>query len=114
RISLGSAADVDRAVAAAKRAFDSFSQTSREERVALLGRICEVFKARFDEMATVISTEMGCPIALAREQQTGGALGHFAITRSILKSFEFDHQLGDTLVTKEPVGVCAMISPWNW
>lgn len=113
-ISLGSARDVDRAVAAARRAFEAFSMTTREERVALLERICEVLKTRFNDLATIISSEMGCPIKLAREQQAGGALGHFAITKQILKTFEFDQQRGRTLVTKEPVGVCGMISPWNW
>jgi aldehyde dehydrogenase (NAD+) len=114
RIALGSKADVDSAVAAARRAFETFSVTTREERVALLERVVAVFRARYEEMATIISLEMGCPIKLSREQQTGGALAHFAFTKKILQGFEFDHQIGNTLVTKEAVGVCGMITPWNW
>lgn len=113
-IALAANADIDMAVAAARRAFETFSLTSRDERVALLGRIVAVFQRRYEEMAQIISAEMGCPITLSREQQTGGALAHFAFTMKCLKTFEFDRQLGNTLVTKEPVGVCGMITPWNW
>jgi len=115
RISLGSTADVDRAVAAAQRAFESYSQTTREERMALLGRIIEVYKRRLDDLAVAISEEMGAPIAtVARPLQAPSGLGHFMVALGILKDFEFEKQQGTTRIVREPVGVCGMITPWNW
>ncbi len=113
-ISLGSSVDVDKAVEAARRAFETFSKTSRDERIALLGKIVEAYKARLDQMATVISAEMGAPAWLAKRAQAPTGLGHFANVIEILKTYEFEHDIGTTRVRKEPVGVCGFITPWNW
>ncbi len=115
RISLGGQADVDRAVAAAKRAFESFSQTTREERVALLAKIADVYERRMDDMAAAISEEMGAPYArLAKTAQAPAGYGHFKVAASLLKKFELEKAQGSTTIVREPVGVCALITPWNW
>jgi aldehyde dehydrogenase (NAD+) len=114
-ISLGSKADVDRAVAAAQRAFESYSHTTREERMALLARIVAVYERRLDDMAVAISEEMGAPLAkIARTQQAPAGLGHFKVALAVLKDFEFEKQQGTTRIVREPVGVCGLITPWNW
>ena len=113
-ISLGSAADVDKAVAAAKRAFATYSETSRAERMALLQRIIEVYQARHDEMAATISQEMGAPMWLAKRAQAAAGLGHFFEMKKVLASFVFEELKGSTLMRKEPIGVCGLITPWNW
>ena len=113
-ITLGSAADVDKAVAAARRAFESFSRTSVEERIALIERILDEYKARAADMAEAISLEMGAPIALARTAQVGSGIGHFKAAIAALRSFEFEERIGTSLVVHEPIGVVAMITPWNW
>jgi acyl-CoA reductase-like NAD-dependent aldehyde dehydrogenase len=114
-ISLGSAADVDRAVIAAQRAFATYSRTTRDERLALLGRIIEVYKRRMDDMAQAISGEMGAPLAkVARPQQAPSGLGHFMVALDVLKVFEFETMQGTTQILREPVGVCGLITPWNW
>src|SRR5512137_1687075 len=114
-ISLGSKADVDRAVAAAQRAFASFSQTTREERVALLERIVAVYQSRLGDMALAISEEMGAPLAtIAKPLQAPAGLGHFMVALGVLKDFEFARMQGTTQVVREPVGVCGLITPWNW
>jgi acyl-CoA reductase-like NAD-dependent aldehyde dehydrogenase len=114
-ISLGGAADVDRAVMAAQRAFATYSRTTRDERLALLGRIIEVYKRRMDDMAQAISEEMGAPLAkVARPQQAPSGLGHFMVALGVLKDFEFEKMQGTTQIVREPVGVCGLITPWNW
>ena len=113
-ISLGSAADVDKAVAAATRAFESYSQISVEERVALLKRVIEVYTAKSDEMAQTISLEMGCPLSLSRAAQTAAGLGHLFEIVKVLENFKFEDLKGSTLMRKEPIGVCGLITPWNW
>ncbi|MFZ0277094.1 MAG: aldehyde dehydrogenase family protein [Candidatus Sulfotelmatobacter sp.] len=113
-ISLGSAADVDRAVAAAKRAFDSYSETSLRERLDLLGRIIEIYKARSEEMAAAISQEMGAPSSLSRKAQAPAGLAHLLETAKVLEHFKFEELKGSTLMRKEPIGVCGLITPWNW
>jgi aldehyde dehydrogenase (NAD+) len=113
-ISLGSAADVDKAVAAAGRAFESYSQTSVEARVALLKRVIEVYTAKSEEMAQTISLEMGCPISLARSAQAAAGLGHLFEIVKVLENFKFEDLKGSTLMRKEPIGVCGLITPWNW
>jgi aldehyde dehydrogenase (NAD+) len=114
-ISLGSRDDVDRAVAAAQRAFETFSRSSREERMALLGRIIEVYKRRMDDMARAISEEMGAPLAtVARPLQAPSGLGHFKVALGVLADFEFEKMQGTTKIVREPVGVCGLITPWNW
>ncbi len=114
-ISLGRRVDVDRAVAAAQRAFASFSRTTREERMALLAKIIAVYERRLDDMAAAISEEMGAPLAkIAKAQQAPAGLGHFKVALAILKDFEFEKQQGTTRIVREPVGVCGLITPWNW
>jgi aldehyde dehydrogenase (NAD+) len=113
-MSLGSPADADKAVSAAKRAFDSYSQTTIEERLALLKRIIEVYQSKIDQMAETISMEMGAPINLARRNQAPAGLAHFQEIVRVLQNFKFEQLQGSTLMRKEPIGVCALITPWNW
>ena len=113
-ISMGSAADVNKAVAAAKAAFPAFSRTTREERMALLQKIMGVYQARYDEIAETISKEMGAPIWLSKAAQAATGLGHFAKTLEILKDYTFEEDRGQTRIVREPVGVCGFITPWNW
>jgi aldehyde dehydrogenase (NAD+) len=114
KILLGTAEDVDAAVQAARQAFESFSQTSREERIALLERILKVFQSHMPRLGQAISDEMGAPMKLAMNAQAGSGPGHFASTLAALKDFEFEEQLGTTRIRREPVGVCGLITPWNW
>ena len=113
-ISLGSGTDVDRAVAAAKRAFESYSETTPGERLALLRRVLEVYQSKMDEMAETISQEMGAPISLSRKAQAPAGLAHLAEIVKVLDHFKFEELKGSTLMRKEPVGVCGLITPWNW
>ncbi|MDV3455501.1 aldehyde dehydrogenase family protein [Sphingomonas sp. HF-S4] len=113
-ITLGSAADVDKAVAAARRAFESFSRTSVDERIALIERILDAYKARAADMAEAISLEMGAPLSLARTAQVGSGIGHFKAAIEALRSFAFEERIGKSLVVHEGIGVVAMITPWNW
>ena len=113
-IAQGSAQDVDVAVAAARKAFETYSQTSREERIALLERILEVYQRRTAEFAQAITLEMGAPAKLSQYAQAPSGTGHFAAALKALKEFEFEERIGNTLVVKEPVGVCGLITPWNW
>ena len=113
-ISLGNETDVDKAVAAAKAAFETFSQTSVEERVALLERICEIYQRRLGDIAEAISLEMGAPIKLASTAQAFAGLGHIAEAAKVLKTYAFTEDLGEHRVVKEPIGVCGLITPWNW
>lgn len=114
RIVLGNREDVDLAVAAAKRAFETYSQTSRGERIELLEKVIEVYKRRMGEVAEAIQLEMGAPTKLAQAAQAPSGLGHFMVALNVLKDFEFEEQIGTTMVVREPVGVCALITPWNW
>ena len=114
RISLGSAADVDRAVAAARAAFETYSRTTREERIALLERIMAAYQARLDEIAATISLEMGAPMWLAKAAQAPSGLAHLMQTLEVLKSYAFVENKGTTRLMHEPVGVCGFITPWNW
>jgi aldehyde dehydrogenase (NAD+) len=114
RISLGSAADVDLAVAAARRAFTTYSQTTREERIALLEAILEEFTKRHDEVAEAIMQEMGAPWGLAKNAQAASGPQHIKAALRALKTFEFEERNRTTLIVKEPIGVCGLITPWNW
>jgi len=114
RISLGGQKDVERAVAAARKAFESYSRTSRQERIELLRRIATAYQARYEELAETISREMGAPIWLSKAAQAATGLMHLNQTIGILERFEFEEQRGTTRIVKEPVGVCALITPWNW
>ncbi len=113
-ISMGGPKDVDRAVAAARRAFDKYSRTTPAERLALLERVLAAYKAHFDEIAQAISTEMGAPITLAKGSQTRIGVGHISAMIEVLKSFKFEELRGTVRLVQEPVGVCALITPWNW
>ncbi len=114
RISLGSKADVDKAVAAARRAFESFSRTSREERLALMGRIVEVYQKRYGDIVEAISREMGAPLGLSKNAQAAMGIAHLTQAMKILKDYEFESVQGATAIVREPVGVVGMITPWNW
>jgi aldehyde dehydrogenase (NAD+) len=113
-ISLGAQADVDDAVAAARRAFPSFSSTSREERLALLGAIMGAYQKHYDEMAETISREMGAPLGLSKSAQAAAPMGHLATIMDVLKDYQFESERGSTLMRREPIGVCGLITPWNW
>jgi aldehyde dehydrogenase (NAD+) len=113
-IALASAADVNAAVAAAKRAFPSFSTTTVEERIAYLERILAAFERRKDEFAEVMTAEMGAPIGLASTAQVGLGTAHLSRTIEALRSMQFEERRGDTVIVKEPTGVAALITPWNW
>ena len=113
-ISLGTEADVDRAVAAARRAFEGFARTSRAERIALLGRILEIYKRRYNDVAAAITEEMGAPASLSKNAQAAIGIGHFQAALAILQTYSFEEMRGTTLVVREPIGVCGFITPWNW
>jgi aldehyde dehydrogenase (NAD+) len=114
QITLGAAADVDRAVAAAKRAFPAYSRSSREERLALLGRIIDAYKRRYKDMAAAITEEMGAPNSLSMNAQAAIGLGHFQAAQGILQGYAFEEMRGTTLIAREAIGVCGFITPWNW
>ncbi len=114
QISLGSTADVDRAVAAAKQAFKSYSRTSREERISYLEKILAGYKKRYDDLAQIMSQEMGAPLAFASNSQAGAGYSHLNSALQALKTFEFEQELGDSQIIREPIGVCGLITPWNW
>ena len=114
-VALGNAADVDVAVAAAKAAFEHFSQTSKSERLALLRRIRLVSERRFEELAQAMRLEMGAPITMAREAQADAAIGHLDGFIHALEKLEEQERFDNgEVVLKEPIGVCGLITPWNW
>ena len=114
-VAMGNAKDVDRAVAAAKTAFDSFSQSGKAERLALLHQLKTVTEKRFEDLAQAMRMEMGAPISMARDAQADAAVGHLQGFIDALKALEERTTLanGDTLL-REPIGVCGLITPWNW
>jgi aldehyde dehydrogenase (NAD+) len=117
-ISMGSEADVDKAVAAAGKAFKTWSRTSREERVQLLENLLAVYEKRSAEMAKAISMEVGAPITMSTQQQVGAGTGHIKSFIRTLKNFEFEAPLHEKVrsehIVLEPIGVCGLITPWNW
>ncbi|GAB5095626.1 aldehyde dehydrogenase family protein [Caballeronia sp. HLA56] len=113
-IALGDARDVDRAVAAARRAFETYSRTPVSERVALLERILEAYLARYDEMAEVITREIGAPSKLSHAWQASLGKRHIEETLRTVARFQWQRRKGTTLINHEPVGVAALITPWNW
>src|SRR5581483_1512328 len=113
-IAMGGAQDVDHAVAAARRAFEGYARTSAAERRALLERILSAYKARYDQIAQAICDEMGAPISLARQAQAGVGVGHLTAMIEVLEHFQFEERRGKTRLAYEPVGVCGLITPWNW
>lgn len=114
RISMGSAADVDRAVAAARAAFPAFSATSQAERLALLKRILAIYNERAEDIARAVSDEMGAPMGWARDAQTWAGRVHLEATITALENFEFESTRGGTRIVQEAIGVAALITPWNW
>src|SRR5271154_515002 len=113
-ISLGTQQDVDSAVAAAARAFCTYSETTVDTRLAFLRRIIEVYQSKAEEMAETISHEMGAPISLSRKAQVPAGLAHLTEIVKVLEHFQFEELKGTTLMRKEPIGVCGLITPWNW
>lgn len=113
-ITLGDREDVETAVAAARVAFDGYSHTTMAERITLFERIIAVYNRRMPELAEIISREMGAPLSLARIAQAPSGLGQFEATLEALKRFEWEKEVGRSRVVREPIGVCALITPWNW
>ena len=113
-ISLGSEADVNKAVAAAKTAFESFSRTSRQERIELLESCIAVYKKHYADIANAIREEMGAPQSLAMGGQAYCGQGHLEEALKVLRTFEFEEDMGEHRIFKEPIGVCGLITPWNW
>ncbi|KRA61547.1 aldehyde dehydrogenase [Caulobacter sp. Root655] len=114
RVTLGTVEDVDLAVRAARKAFPAFSRTSREERVDLLERIIAEYQKRFEDMAKAITEEMGAPSWLAQRAQAAMGIAHVQTALQVLKDYKFEEDRGTTRLVKEPIGVCAFITPWNW
>jgi aldehyde dehydrogenase (NAD+) len=113
-ISIGSAADAEKAILAARAAFQSYSQTSVDERVTLLEKIIALYSAKLGDIAQAISSEMGAPMWLASAAQAPSGLGHFMGALKVLKEFAWESSRGKTRIRHEPIGVCALITPWNW
>ncbi|MAK82236.1 aldehyde dehydrogenase family protein, partial [Phenylobacterium sp.] len=114
KIALGGEADVDKAVKAARKAFATWSQTSREERLDVMQRVLAEYQKRFGDLATAVTEEMGAPASLAQRAQVPSGMGHLATAIGILKDFKFEEDRGSTMIVKEPIGVCSFITPWNW
>tara|TARA_R100001369_G_scaffold498_2_gene1506 strand:- start:67 stop:621 length:555 start_codon:yes stop_codon:yes gene_type:complete len=114
-VSLGNAVDVDRAVAAAKTAFETFSLTTKDERLALLRKLAELTRARLGDLAAAITMEMGAPATMSRDAQADAGLGHLEAFLTALEAHDEEEILpnGD-IVSREPIGVCGLITPWNW
>ncbi len=113
-ISMGSEADVDKAVAAAKGAFESFSRTTRQERIELLESCIATYQKYYVDIADAIREEMGAPLGLATGPQAYCGKGHLEEALKVLKTFDFEEDLGEHRIFKEPIGVCGLITPWNW
>ena len=113
-ISLGSEADVDKAVQAARKAFESYSRTTPQERIELLESCVETYKKYYNDIAEAISDEMGAPMSLATTAQAFTGAGHMQEAAKALKDFAFEEDLGEHRIVKEPIGVCGLITPWNW
>ena len=114
QITLASVEDVDNAVKAAKAAFPAFSKTSREDKLTLIDKIIEVYSARMDDLIAAVMMEMGSPRMLAAKAQVPAGLGHFIQIKKVLEGFDFGGDLGGAKIIREPVGVCGLITPWNW
>ena len=114
QIAIGSAADVDRAVAAAQRALAGFGRSTRQERIDLLQSILCEYNKRRNDVGDAISREMGAPLQFAREIQAGRGTAHLERMIEVLKTYPFEYVEGTTLIAREPIGVCGLITPWNW
>ena len=113
-ISLGNQSDLDTAVAAARDAFIHYSKSSKEDRLNILERIISSYKKRMHDLSNAITIEMGAPKTLSEKAQVPSGLGHFMQAKKILENFSFEKEVNSSLVQKEPVGVCGLITPWNW
>lgn len=114
RISLGSAADVDRAAGAARRAFATYSQTTVEQRLDHIRKIIAGFRANLPELARLMTLEMGAPITFSTQRQATVALFHFEEIARLLETYRFEESMGAGIIRREPIGVCGLITPWNW
>ncbi len=117
QITLGNEKDLNDAVEAAKNSFESWSVSSVEERLRLLNKLREIYKKRFDEMTIAITTEMGCPKDFSSNVQTQSGLDNLNDLIQQLKNFKFENKFNETsnnYITHEPIGVCGLITPWNW
>lgn len=114
RVALGSVADVDLAVSAARRAFPKFSKWSREERLDLLDAVLTEYRRRYDDVVEAITLEIGAPLHFVRETQAAMGVAHLEAAIAALKEYRFEERRGTTLITREPIGVCGFITPWNW
>jgi aldehyde dehydrogenase (NAD+) len=114
RVSMGSTDDVNHAVASARRAFESFSLSSREERLALLQRIAAAYDARKADLSAAVTAEIGCPTWLSEQAQVPLPATHISVAIDILTNYPFETLRGITLVRRQPIGVCGLITPWNW
>lgn len=113
-VAVGGSADVDAAVSAARAAWPAFAATTRDERVALLARILELYAKRMKEIGAAVSDEMGAPLTLAERAHAGSGLSHFMTTQEALKAYVFEERIGAAMVVREPIGVAGQITPWNW
>ncbi|NNG64364.1 aldehyde dehydrogenase family protein, partial [Pseudomonas fragi] len=114
RIILGNGQDVDRAVRAARQAFPGFAGSSLEARMELLHSIIEAYKRHSEALIEAVHLEMGAPLSLARNAHVPAGLGHLVQALEVLRGYRFERRLGTSLVVREPIGVCALITPWNW
>ncbi len=114
QIAIGNSQDVDKAAIAASKAFTRYGYSSLSDRIEIIQSIISAFKNRYNDIADAISEEMGAPTQLAVKSQTGAGLAHFKAAAALLESFPFKQQQGTSLIVKEPIGVCALITPWNW
>ena len=114
KVSFGTAADVDLAVNAARKAFESFSAWTVEQRLDLLGSIVDAYKVRWNDIAAAITAEMGAPAAFSQRAQAGSGLGHLRAAINALQEISLEETVGQSTVIREPVGVCGLITPWNW
>ncbi len=113
-VSAGNKHDVNKAVSAARIAFENYSQWTVERRLTLLEQILDVYKTRFEDIAWAISREMGAPISLSRGSQTKLGISHIKSTIKALQEYQFEECIGSAIVCREPIGVCGLITPWNW
>ena len=114
KVALGSPGDVDKAVFAARNAFTKTSRLSKQDRLEILKTIRENYKKRYNDIAAAVRTEMGAPVKLAEGGQTATGLGHLKTAIHVLEGHEFEYNHGDYIVREEPIGVCGLITPWNW
>lgn len=114
RIILGDSHDVDRAVGAARQAFAGFAASSLEARIELLQRIIQAYQRHSEALIEAVHLEMGAPLSLARSAHVPAGLGHLVQALNVLREYRFERRVGNTLVVREPIGVCALITPWNW